>query len=270
MKASFKGQSVLVTGASEGIGRALALRFAADGAKLTLAARNRARLEDLAAAIVALGAPLPAVFAGDLSRADDCRLAVEASIAAFGGLDVLVNNAGVTMWADLADVTDAGLIAYIMAVNYYSCAYCTFFALPHLKKSRGRLVGVSSLAGLIGVPGHSIYGASKHAIHGFLDSLRIELRGSGVSVTIVAPDFVVTEIHHRGLRGDGQAMGKRLDAAKHMSASACAALMHRAIARRDRLLMTSARGRLASKVRDLIPAWLDRIAARGARAGGLH
>lgn len=267
---SFRDQSVLVTGASEGIGRALALRLAKDGAKLTLAARNRVRLEDLAKECAALGAPLPAIFVGDLAKAEDCKQAVDAAVNRFGGLDALVNNAGITMWADFKDVTDPALIARVMEVNYYSVAYCTFYALPHLKKSRGRLVGVSSMAGIIGVPGHSIYGASKHAIHGFLNSLRIELAGSGVSVTIVAPDFVVTEIHNRGLTGSGEAMAKRLDAAKFMSAETCAGLMYTAIWRRDRLLMTSARGKLAAKVRDLIPGILDRLAANGAKKGGLH
>lgn len=262
---------ILITGASEGIGRALALRYAKEGARLGIAARNAVRLDELAKEIVALGAPAPAVFAGDLAREADCRQAVELTVKTFGGLDTLVNNAGITMWATFEETTDPGLIAKVMEVNYYSVAYCTLHALPHLKKSRGRIVAVSSLAGVIGVPGHVIYGASKHAIHGFINSLRIELEPAGVSCTIVAPDFVVTEIHNRGLRGDGKAMQKRLDPKKFMSADTCAGLMKDGIERRDRLLMTSPRGRLAAKMRDLIPgAILDKIAARGAKKGALH
>lgn len=267
----FEGKVVLITGASEGIGRALAKRFAPTGAKLALAARNEARLAELAAECRAAGAAEALVLKCDVSQLADCRSIIDRTVAELGGLDVLINNAGITMWAAFEETRDPTLIAKVMDVNYLSCAYCTHFALPHLRRSKGRIVAVSSIAGLIGVPGHAIYGASKHAIHGFINSLRIELDGSGVSCTIVAPDFVVTEIHQRGLRGDGSAMKKRLDASRHMSADACAELMFAAITRRDRQLITSFRGRLAAFARDLIPgSILDRIAASQAKKSALH
>lgn len=267
---AFTSKSVLITGASEGIGRALAKRFAATGAKLALAARNRERLETLVAECKAAGAADAVALVADVTKADDCRSIVERTVREFGALDVLVNNAGITMWAQFEELKDPTLIGKLIDVNFLSVAYCTHFALPHLKKSEGRLVAVSSLAGLIGVPGHAIYGASKHAIHGFMNSLRIELEPQKVSCTIVAPDFVVTEIHDRGLRGDGTPMRKRLDARRFMSADACAQLMLTAIERRDRLLLTSVRGRLAALARDLIPGrLLDRIAAIQARKSAL-
>src|SRR5690606_17729775 len=129
---------------------------------------------------------------------DNCAKVIEAAANHFGGIDVLVNNAGITMWADFEDTKDPALIEHVMRVNYLSCAWCTYFALPYLKKSRGHIVGVSSIAGIVGVPGHAIYGASKHAVHGFLNSLRVELKPYGIGVTVVAPDFVITEIHFRG------------------------------------------------------------------------
>jgi short-subunit dehydrogenase len=266
---SFAGKVVVITGASEGIGRALALHLSPQKPKLVLAGRNAARVTDAAEACRKLGAQAVAV-AGDLSVLANCKAVIEAAVREFGGVDVLVNNAGITMWADFEAVTDPGLIEHVMRVNYFSCAWCTHFALPYLKQSRGQIVGVSSIAGIIGVPGHSIYGASKHAVHGFLNSLRVELKPYGIGVTIVSPDFVITEIHYRGLTAAGTPMGKRLDPKKHLSAADCAAMMAKAIAERRRQLMTSPRGQLLSIVRDLLPNLIDRIVAKKTKATGLH
>src|SRR5882672_4084294 len=197
---------VILTGASEGIGRALALALAAKGARLALAARDRQRLETLAQECRALGGearPLPT----DVTSAQDCEWLVAETVKAFGGIDVVIHNAGVTMWSRFDALQDLGIFERIMEVNYHAPVRLTALSLPHLKQSKGLLVAVASLAGLTGVPERSGYAASKHAMIGFFDSLRIELRGSGVEVSVVAPDFVVTEIHKRAIGPDGQPLG---------------------------------------------------------------
>lgn len=270
VKEAFHDKAVVITGATSGIGRALALELAAAGARLVVAGRDPARLAEVTAACKARGARAAHGHQGDLTQPDECKRLVDAAVGALGGIDVLVNNAGVTMWADFAATTDPAWISRIMEANYYSVAYTTYHALPHIIASQGRLVAVSSVAGIVGVPGHAVYGASKHAIHGLYDSLRVELMDQGVSVTVVAPDFVVTPMHDRGVGATGQPMRRRLDARKHMSAETCARLAAEAIARRKRLLVTSPRGRLAAMLRGLAPSFLDRIARRSVRKAGLH
>ena len=191
---------------------------------------------------------------------------VARAVAHFGALDVLVNTAGITMWSRFDAVSDLSVFARLLATNYLGAVYLTAAALPALKAARGLIVAVASLAGLTGVPERSGYAASKHAMVGFFDSLRIELAGSGVGVTIVAPDFVVSEIHRRAAGPDGAPLGVTpMQEAHLMSAEECARLIAGAMRRRDRLLITSARGRLGRWARLIAPAVVDRIAARAIR-----
>jgi NAD(P)-dependent dehydrogenase (short-subunit alcohol dehydrogenase family) len=261
----FRGQACVVTGASEGIGRALSLALARQGARLVLAARNEARLASLAAECAALGAEALAVPT-DVGDEAQCGALVEAALDRFGTLDLCVANAGATMWSRLDELTDPGVLERLMRVNYLGAAWLAWHALPALKRSRGRIIGVSSLAGLTGVPTRTGYAASKHAMFGFFDSLRIELAGSGVSVTMVAPDFVLSEIHRRAAGPDGRPLGESpMHESRIMTAEACADIILRAAARRDRLALTSARGRLVRWAGLLAPGLLDRLAARAIR-----
>ena len=180
--AVYTGKSIVVTGASSGIGRALCLALAPQRPRLVMAARDASRLEEVAAECRAAGAEV-LVVPTDVTSPDECRRMVEHTVAAFGALDVLVNNAGASMMARFDEIEDIGLYERLMRVNYLGSVYPTYYALPHLKKSRGQIVVMSSLAGLTGVPTRTGYAASKHAVFGFFDSLRIELRGTGVSVT---------------------------------------------------------------------------------------
>jgi short-subunit dehydrogenase len=262
---AFTGKTVLITGASEGIGRALALSLAAEGANLALAARNSVRLQEAAAACTALGAQVEAVVT-DVAQPQDCVHCVERAVARFGGLDFLVNNAGITMWARFDAITDFSVFERLMSVNVFGAVRITAAALPHLKASRGLLVAVASIAGLTGVPERTGYAASKHAMVGFFESLRIELRGSGVDVTIVAPDFVVSQIHRRATGADGCALGNTpMDEGRIMTAEDCAALVAAAMRRRQRLLITSPRGRFARWARLVVPGLVDKLAARAIR-----
>ena len=258
----FTGNVVVISGASEGIGRALAEALAPQRPKLVLAARNAERLESLAAACRAAGAEV-LTAPGDLTDPAQCAALVEATLAQFGHLDTLVANAGRTMWAPVGEIHDPAVFRDVMELNYFSVVWLTLAALPHLKAARGRIVPVASMAGLTGVPSRSAYCASKHAVVGFFDSLRIELAGSGVTVTTVCPDFVLSESHRRALDGMGRALGESpMQESRIMTAAECAALMVPAMAARKRMLITSRRGRLGRFFKIFAPGLIDRIAAR--------
>ena len=201
--AVYAGKVIVVTGASQGIGKALCLELAGQRPRLVLAARDAAALEAVAAACRARGAET-LVVPTDVGDEASCRALVERAVEGFGGVDVLVDNAGIGMLARFEDVADLSLYERLMRVNYLGSVYPTFYALPHLKRSRGQIVGVSSLAGLAGVPLRTAYAASKHAQIGFFDSLRVELHGTGVSVTVIAPYFVQSEIRRRSPGPDGR------------------------------------------------------------------
>lgn len=265
--AAYTGKCIVITGASVGIGRALSLALAPQRPRLVLAARDVERLDETAAACRELGAET-LVVPTDVTSEEACRVLVARAVEVFSGLDVLVNNAGAGMMARLDELEGLSIYESLMKVNYLGCVYPTFYALPHLKKSRGQIVAVASLAGLTGVPTRTGYAASKHAVFGFFDSLRIELLGTGVDVTVVAPDFVVSEIHKRSLGPDGQPLGESpMQESKIMTAEECARLMVGAMERRQRLLITSFRGRAGRLVRIFFPALIDRIAQRAVREG---
>ena len=259
----------LVTGASEGIGRALALELGQRGdyQAIVVTARSQSRLDSLVAELERLNVRGLAV-AADLTDASAARRIVDETLGAFGRLDALFNNAGATMWAPFQDIADLGVFRQVMEINYFAVVNMTQAALPALIASRGRLVAISSVAGLTGVPTRSGYSASKHAVNGFFESLRIELRDTGVSVTIVAPDFVVSQIHKRALKGDGTPLGTSpMRESRIMTAQQCAARIARSAQKRERLHITSLRGRAGRWLRLVAPGVIDRIAARAIQAG---
>jgi short-subunit dehydrogenase len=265
--ATYAGKVIVVTGASTGIGRALCLTLAPQRPRLVLAARDEAALGAAAEACRALGAET-LVAPTDVSVAEACQRLVERAVERFAGVDVLVNNAGIGMIARFDELADLATYERLMRVNYLGSVYPTYYALPHLKKSKGQIVVMASLAGLTGVPTRTGYAASKHALFGFFDSLRIELRGAGVSVTLVAPYFVRSEIHRRAVGPGGAPLEESpMQEAKIMTAEECAALTVRAMERRKRLLVMSLKGRVGRYVRLFAPALIDRIAERAVRAG---
>ena len=257
-----RGARILLTGASEGLGRALALELARRGARLVLTARDPARLASAVEECRALGAAAQAIPA-DLTERAACETLVAGATAALGGLDVLVNNAGATMWARFDALEDLEVFERLLRLNLLAPVWLTHAALPALKAARGLVAGVASVAGLTGVPERTAYAASKHALVGFLESLRIELEPDGVDVTVIAPDFVLTEAHRRATGADGRPLGTSpLQVGRIMSAAECASLAARAIQRRDRLAITSARGRIGYCLKPFVPGVLDSVAAR--------
>lgn len=269
MPSSLAGNVILITGASSGIGAELARQCAAVGARLSLAARDGARLEQIAQACRALGADV-LVVPGDVSIEADCRRLVETTVAHFGRLDTLVNNAGIGAGARLEDVTDLSVYETIMRVNYLGSVWCTAYALPHLKQTRGRVVAVASLTALTGVPKRTAYAATKHAMAGFFDSLRIELAGTGVTVTVIYPGFVVSEINQRSLRPDGTAgappTARPTPPPGTMPTATCCQLIVRAMERRDRDCVMTFRGKMGRLLKLISPALVDRIARRAIEA----
>jgi short-subunit dehydrogenase len=264
---AYAGKVVIVTGASQGIGRALAFELAAQKPRLVLAARDRGALEEGATHCRARGAEALAVPT-DVTDPSACRRLVERTLERFSSLDVLVNNAGIGMVARFAEVTDLSIYERLMRVNYLGSVYPTFYALPHLVKSRGQIVVVSSLAGLSGVPLRTGYAATKHAQIGFFDSLRVELEGSGVAVTVVAPYFVQSEIRRRSAGPDGRPLlTSPVREDEIMSAAECARWMLRAMERRQRMRVMTLRGKIGRVVKLVAPALVDRVAAEAVRKG---
>lgn len=266
-KYSTKDQAVIITGASSGIGKELALRYAKEGAWLILAARNGDKLKEVAESCIKSGGKALAVPA-DVADKDQCKNLIDSCVKEYGKIDILVNNAGITMWSYFDKVTDLNILEKIMQVNYFGSVYCTHYALPYLKKSRGRLVGVSSLTGKTGIPTRSGYGASKHAMAGFFDALRIELKETGVSVIMIYPGFVSTEVRERAMGGDGKALGKSpVKENKVMTVQKCVDLMVPAIASRKREVVMTFRGKIGMWLKLVAPRLVDRIALNAIRSG---
>jgi NAD(P)-dependent dehydrogenase (short-subunit alcohol dehydrogenase family) len=266
----FRGKTIIITGASSGIGQALAIALADQGANLVLAARNLAALDAVVAQIVPAQIELPPAKRGkaiavptDVTQPQDCQRLIETAIQTFGQIDILVNNAGLSMLSYFDDITDLSIFAQTMQVNYFGAVYCTHAALPHLKASQGLLVAISSLCGKTGVPMRSGYVASKHALQGFFDTLRIELQGTGVDVTVVSPGFVATDIRLRALGGDGQPLGNSPRDERHgnMSVEACVDQIMIAIAQRQRDRVMTLKGNVMPWVKLIAPGFVDRIAA---------
>src|SRR3954468_12855470 len=258
---------VVITGASKGIGAELARQLAARGCRLVLAARNTKELDAVAGECKARGASVITVKA-DVSVERECAAIMSGAALAFGGIDVLVNNAGATMWARFEDIDDMSILKPIMDVNYMGAVYCTKHALPHLRQSKGLLVGISSLAGRTGVPTRTGYSASKHAMTGFFDSLRIELDGTGVDVTMIYPGFVATGIRENATGPDGKPiMVSPVKEGEVMSVQDCARRIVIAMERREREVVMTARGKIGLFLKLFAPSLIDRMAKRAIETG---
>jgi len=263
----FRDQVAIVTGASTGIGRSLALQLASQGAKVVLAARRADLLEQVAAECRSLGGEALAIQT-DVADEAQCKALIDKTISRFGRLDMLINNAGLAVIARLEDFSDLRLFRHTMDVNFYGAVHCTYHALSHLKQSRGRIVAVSSLGGKAPLPYNSQYIASKFALHGFLDSLRIELAKHGVSVTIICPSWVVTGFHEAQMDKDGMPKGphgRAIYSKNMMTAERCAEIILRAAYRRQREVLMGF-GHLIAWLKLLAPGLLDRIAINFLRA----
>lgn len=227
---------VVITGASSGIGKALAEKYAAEGFNLVLAARRIERLEELQKKLSNVEV-LPVKT--DVTSHEDCKNLINRAIEKFGKINILINNAGISMRASFEDV-ELSVLHRLMDVNYWGTVYCTKYALPHLLKERGSVVGVISTGGYIGLPGRTGYSGSKFAVRGFLDTVRIEYLRSGLHVLVAAPGFTASEIRKTALTKDGSLQGETpRNESKMMSAERCASIIYRAIKHRRRKMIIS-------------------------------
>lgn len=263
----FTDQVVIITGASSGIGREMALQLADQGARLVLAARQADKLTELSMACSERGGQALAVPT-DVSDPKQCQALIETTVKTYMGIDMLVNNAGITMWAKFDEITDLSIFEKLMKVNYLGSVYCTYYALPYLKESQGRILAVSSLTGKNGVPTRTGYSATKHAMAGFFDSLRVELKNSGVSVTVVYPGFVDTGVQARGFNADGKPLGiNPIQMDKVMTAAECARISLCAAADRKREEVMTLRGKLGPWIKLIAPNLVDRTASKTIEEG---
>lgn len=253
----------LITGGSDGIGAELARQLAArSGANigLMLVARSIDKLEAVAADCRAFGTTV-FVQSFDVRDESQCHSVVDNCMAHFGKLDVLVNNAGMSAHAYFDEVTNLDWYRQLMEINFWGSVYCTHAALPHLKASRGQIVAVSSHAGLFGVPGRTSYSATKFAMQGFFDCLRIELKPHHVAITTVYPGVVATDIRSSGFGKDGKPMGESsLKENNIMSLKACAGLILKAMDGRKREHVMTFKARLGRYLKLLAPARVDALA----------
>ena len=258
VKHAFDGKIIVITGASSGIGEAMAKEYSKLGARVVLGARNGARLSQVAQAICSEGGEAVYVVA-DVSKEEDCQRLIESAVEAFGGIDILICNAGISMRASFDEV-DVRVLHCVMDVNFWGTVYCAKYALPYLQTSKGSLVGISSIAGLHGLPGRTGYSASKFAMTGLLETIRIENLKKGLHVMVACPGFTATNVRYSALTADGSAQGKtpRKESAM-MTSEEVARRVAKAIVKRKRLCLMDAEGRMTNFVKKFAPSLLDRI-----------
>lgn len=253
-----KNRVVVITGASSGIGEALARKYAKEGARLVLGARRIDRLEKLKAEWPESAIE---VVATDVSSESDCKNLINAAVSRFGRIDILINNAGISMRAIFEEV-DLSVLRRLMDVNFWGTVYCTRYALPYLLSSQGSVVGVISIAGHVGLPGRSGYSASKFAIRGFLDTLRTENLKKGLHVMLVAPGFTASEVRLSALDASGNSQGESpRDESRMMTSEAVADAIYQGVVRRKRaLILTFVEGKLTVFLNKFFPSLIDRLA----------
>lgn len=251
------GKVVIITGASSGIGRALAIEYAKRGALLSLAARRIDKLNELQ---TILESSEVLVTQTDVTSESACKELIDRTIRRFGRIDVLINNAGLSMRA-LFDDVDLNSFKQVMDVNFYGTVYCTKYALPYLISNKGSLVGIISVAGHVGLPARSAYSASKFAVRGLLDTIRLENLYTGLHVLVAAPGFTTSEIRKSALTANGKPQGETPRKEENMmSAEECALLVVNAIEKRERsLVLTFKEGKLSVFLGKFFPVLLDRL-----------
>jgi len=253
-----KGKVVIITGGSSGIGKALALAFGLGGAKVMITGRNGYNLEKVVADLAAKGIEIVG-FQGDVGIEDDNRRMAGQAIKQFGTIDVLINNAGISMRASFEE-TEVDVIRQVMTTNFFGLVYATKYCLPEIIKNKGSIIGISSIAGFRGLPGRTGYSASKFALNGFLEALRLELAPTGVHVLTACPGFTSTNIRVRALTKNGMTQGESpREEGNMMSSEECAHYIYEATVKRKRTLVLTTQGKLAVFMNKWLPGLADRV-----------
>jgi short-subunit dehydrogenase len=254
---NFTDKVVIITGASSGIGLACAKEFASLGAKVVIASRNTEKIDKIAKELSVLNKCL--AIKTDVSVEADCRHMVEKTIEEFGGIDYLINNAGISMRAIFDDV-EMKVLHQVMNINFWGTVYCTKYALPYLQKSNGTLVGISSLAGFHGLPGRTAYSASKSAMQGFLECIRIENLKSGLHVLVLSAGFTSSNIRVSALDAHGNSQGETpRPEDRLMPPETVAKALVKAIRKRKRNKILTIEGKLMIFLQRILPEWVDNM-----------
>jgi short-subunit dehydrogenase len=252
---------IIITGASSGIGLACAREFSHQEYKVVIAARNIEKLTILEQELRQQN-PDILVVQTDVSKEDDCKKLVEETIGAFGGIDVLINNAGVSMRALFIDL-DLNVLHSLMNTNFWGTVYCTKYALPSILERKGSVVGISSVAGYMGLPGRTGYSASKFAIHGFLETLRVEHLRQNLHVLIAAPGFTSSNIRKSALGANGCVQGESpRDENKMMTSEQVAHHIYKGVLYRKRRIVLTLQGKLAILMKRCLPGLIDYLEYR--------
>jgi len=255
----FNGKVVIVTGGSDGIGRALIDELIHAGAKVATCGRQHDKLYALQ---LEYSQFMLHTMVCDVSHEEECNRFILSTAETFGTVDILINNAGISM-RSLFEDTDTNVIRRLMDVNFMGAVYCTKAALPYILKQKGTIVGISSTAGYRGLPGRSAYSASKFALQGWLEALRIELYHTGVHVMWVSPGFTASNIRNAALNGQGIGQGESpLDESKLMSAESCARYILHAVEKRKRVLVLTLTGKLTIFLNKFFPSLTDKLIRR--------
>ncbi|MCE2732515.1 MAG: SDR family oxidoreductase [Chryseotalea sp.] len=253
-----KNKVVLITGATSGIGKALAFEFGRMGCRVAITARREKELNEVKEDLVKAGIACVAI-AGDVSREEDAKRMVNETVSYFGVLDILINNAGISMRALFQDI-ELSVFKKVMDINFYGTVYCTKYALPYILQAKGSVVGISSINGRRATPARSAYSASKYAMEGFLEALRMEVMKKGVHVLSVCPGFTASNIRNTALTADGSVQGESpREEQKMMSAEETAQHIYRAVVARKRDLILTFQGKLAVWLSKWMPGTMDKI-----------
>ena len=248
---------VVITGATSGIGKALAYEFAGKGAKVVIGARSHDKLLEIAEDIKRNGGEI-AYAQTDITKEADCKNLILIAIETYGKIDILINNAGISMRALFVD-TQLHVIETLMNVNFWGTVYCTKYALPHILKEKGSIVAVSSIGGLMGLPGRIGYSASKFAINGFMESLRTENLKTGLHVLMAFPGFTASNIRNTALAADGSMQGESpRTEEKMMTAEEVALEIYLAIEKRKNKIVLTTQGKSMVVVNKYFPKWLTK------------
>ena len=253
-----KNKVIVITGSSSGIGEACARMFASQGSKVVLAARNEKRLLQITQELLDDGSEAISVVT-DVSVEEDCKNLIDKTINHFGKIDVLINNAGISMRAILNEL-DTSVIRKVMDINFFGTVYCTKYALPYVLKEQGSVVGVSSIAGYKGLPGRCAYSASKFAMQGFLESLRVENLKNKLHVLIACPGFTSSNIRNTALDKDGLVQSENpRDEQQMMGPDQVAKHIYQSVKKRQNSLVLTMNGKLTVFLNKLFPKLVDRL-----------
>ena len=261
MSNEFNNKVIVVTGAASGIGAAICDRFAREGASIMLVDRDEAAVKAAADKLKTHGVEAEG-YRCDVAGEEECTSVMEQVIERCGGIDVLVNNAGITQRSAFVD-TKTSVYRKVMDVNFFGSLHCTKAAIDSLIKRKGVIIVIESLAGVSPLLGRTGYCASKHALHGFFTTLRSEIRDSGVHIMLVCPGFVETNLQTRALGGDGQVTTHPQSVVgKPTSAAKVAADIFKGTQARKPLLVLTPVGKLSYWISRLAPILYERLMAR--------